>query len=165
MATVIFEEKVPIHRIFSALFTLLVAGSLLAYFYPSFLGGEFNGNQGRTFLIVFATIIALIGLAFNSLRIVLTEESVSFGFSIFRKKVALQDITSIKAQKFRFRDFGGYGIRLGRHKTTGYIAHSKDGLRIETTGRNYFISSNRVQELTQLLSAAVDQAKKRGSLR
>jgi len=101
--------------------------------------------------------LAVLFLAYStkSLDIVLTDEHLRFGFGFMKSKVNLLDIKELIVQDFKFRNFGGYGVRISRmnkEKVIGYIPKGGTGLYIKTNKKNYFIISNRTNELQTLIN-------------
>jgi len=155
----IFTEKVEFMRI---LLLAMVIPGLLMIVLPFFLQPQ--EDFPKILLPVIGVILLVLAYATKTLDITLTDEQLIFGYSKMKSKVNLSDIKEVKIEDFKFRNFGGYGIRLGRmnkEKVVGYIPKGGQGLYIRTAkNKNYFIISNRANELQSLINDRIRILKK-----
>ncbi|MBU1165125.1 hypothetical protein KKA15_06235 [Patescibacteria group bacterium] len=156
----IFSEKVEFMRI---LLLAMVIPGLLMIFLPLFL----QPQEGfpKVILPIIGIILLLLAYASKTLDITLTDEQLIFGYSKMKSKVNLSDIKETRIEDFKFRNFGGYGIRIGRmnkKKVVGYIPKGGKGLFIKNVKhKNYFIISNRAEELQSLINDRIKILKKK----
>lgn len=101
--------------------------------------------------VVIIIILGLVLVNFHALKIRITEDGVGFGFGIFKKEIPFSEITGFQKESYRFKDYGGWGIRLGPNRTTGYIARSGDGVRIKTARRDYYLSTSNPDRICRVL--------------
>jgi len=159
MPNTIFSEKVELLRIFLA---LLIIPGFFMIITPFVMNDQ--DVQVRIILPIVGVVMLILGYMTKSLDIVLTDEYLQFGFNIMRSKVNLIDIEEVRIDDFKFRKFGGYGIRISRmqgKKVVGYIPKGGKGLYIKTKKSGYFIISNRVDELQSLINDRIRIIKKR----
>ena len=73
------------------------------------------------FVVIFLVDLLVAGLfvAFSRLRVTLTPDTLTVGFGPFRRHLPLARIVACDPTTYRWRDFGGYGIRYApwRHAT------------------------------------------------
>ena len=77
-------------------------------------------------------------------------------FPVWSRAVPLKDVVREKAKQYRpLVEYGGWGIRFGRHKKRAYNMSGNRGVELElTNGTLLLISSQRAQELASAISAA-----------
>jgi len=106
---------------------------------------------------VILTIVAIIFFCFfkffSSLQIDLTDQQLRFGFGPMRATINKGEVKEVSIQKFEFTNYMGYGIRLGRDKTWGYVAGGSRGIKIVTTGKNYFFTTDNPEQLASLIKS------------
>jgi hypothetical protein len=114
-------------------------------------------------LIASMALILVVSFVLFVLRIKITVTHGSLNVGVFKgRTVPIEDIHSVEKEEFRaFRDYFGWGLRLGR-KGFGYIvAGTNDGLRINLKdGKSFFISSKRTFEFESAMNVALKAAKK-----
>lgn len=150
---VIFQDKVPTYYFIVALLamTAIVFGVLL--------GSQFTNwavpLSGLVKVIIAAVfILNLVGLmTLRVLKIELTPEQIIFGFAPFRRRYYLSQIEKAEISNYEFKNYLGYGIRIGRDGTLGYVPRSGRGLKIKVRGRRreYFFVCNKPEELKKLI--------------
>ncbi len=69
-------------------------------------------------------------------------------FPLHSRTVALNDIVTYEARQYRpLGEFGGWGIRIGRHKKRAYNMSGNQGVELELTdGTRLLIGSQRPEE-------------------
>lgn len=107
------------------LFAAGFAGGTLA----SILGGALAG----LFLVAFAAMMALL---FSHLRTVVTERVVHVQLGLFGPKIPIESITSVRAAKYDWKRYGGWGIRYGRDGSICYSVPGGSGDCVEIEWTN-----------------------------
>jgi hypothetical protein len=102
-------------------------------------------------IIIFITIIILIivSLIFGALQIECDNERLWVHWGPMGKKIPLKDIVFINSTIIHpFRDYLGWGLRVGRDGSIGYISSGDVGVRVSLTdGKEYVITSNDPEKL------------------
>lgn len=110
-------------------------------------------------ILLFGTALFVPALvAFIRLRTVVTEHEVIVTFrALLRRRFPLAEIASAEARAYRpMREFGGWGIRLGRGGLRAYTMDGNQGVELRLlNGRRALIGSRRPNEL----AAAIVQAR------
>jgi hypothetical protein len=83
-----------------------------------------------------------------------------FNFIWFAKRIPFNEIRSVEAVTYRpLRDYGGWGIRLGR-EGWAYNVSGNRGVRFHyKDGKKFLIGSQRPEELEQAIQARMSAAK------
>lgn len=150
MPNTIFSEKVEFYRIFLA--ALIIPG-LLMLIMPFAMANQ--SIEIRTILPIIGIVLLVLAYFTKTLDIELTDDYLQFGFGMMRSKINLLDIKEVRVEDFKFRNFGGYGVRIGKmnqEKVLGYIPRGGQGLLIRAGKKNYFIISGRANELQSLIN-------------
>jgi len=145
---------------FSLLLGMLVVFSFVviaAYLLIAWTRGEFS--QIPVFVLVILFLLLLLDIFFiinfYRLKITVTDEKIIFGFGILKRKILLEKISEINIEDFKFNRYMGYGIRVGRDKSYGYIARSGKGIRLKVQGkRDFFITSDNPEQLKSMIESA-----------
>lgn len=71
------------------------------------------------------------------------------------KRIALDSIVSAEVMEFRpLMDFGGWGIRFGKNKTTGYFMSGNQGVLVTTNaGKKYLLGSDTPERLAHVIQS------------
>ncbi len=99
---------------------------------------------------------------FFQLKLTMTDHYIEAKYGIFKKKVALKDILSLKPHEYKFSDFWGWGIRGNFKGTVAYNIPGDDykGLLIEYKSGNkdkkLFISSREPEKIAGLYNGLID---------
>jgi hypothetical protein len=124
-------------------FFLLMLFALLA---PAFALPPGHEERERLFLV--ATLNMALATAviwcFTTLRVVMDEQTLTVGFGPLRERVPLERITACRPTKYRWWDWGGWGIRLG-WRAKLYNVPGDRGSAVELTladGRRLLFSSH-----------------------
>ena len=93
--------------------------------------------------IVTAIIVALLANFFR-LTFLITETEIVFGFGVIKKRFARSRVSSCEPYTLKFRNYLGYGIRIGMDNTIAYNTRSGRGVKLSVDGakRPYVISVN-----------------------
>lgn len=84
-------------------------------------------------------------------------------YPLVKREILINEIASFEIKEFNpIIDFGGWGLRYSiRWKTTGYIMKGKVGVHIHLkNGKNLLISSERANELYQVIKEVVTKSQK-----
>ena len=95
----------------------------------------------------------LILVSYRELSIVMTDEKIKFGFGRFKKLFYIKKIKNIEIKDYKFTTYRGYGIRIGRDGSVGYVPRGGKGLMLTVEGekRPYFFNTNNPDQLKNLL--------------
>ncbi|MFW0862232.1 MAG: hypothetical protein ACKKL6_01470 [Candidatus Komeilibacteria bacterium] len=115
--------------------------------------GEVAFRQGdEAAFLAMAVIFVLMFIFFYNLKIVITEDRLEFGFGIFKKKINKGEIKLVTVKKFEFKNYWGYGIRLGRlDKSWGYIAGNDKGVYLELENKKFFFTTDNPEQVVDLI--------------
>ncbi len=130
---------------------------------PMLLGGLYLAKAGAQpwigMVVSFSGVLLL--LFSGGFRLVVYPRGVEITLGVFNlplKKLSMSEITSAEVKTFSpLADFGGWGLRLGRDNTTGYIVSGEEGVLVRTEGRNYLFST----EQARVLADGINQVKAR----
>lgn len=75
-------------------------------------------------------LIATIGIAMGILRTVVTDREVNVKYGLWGPTIAMKDILSCRPVTYRWIEFGGWGIRLGRDGTWAYVPIGDQAIEI-----------------------------------
>lgn len=77
-------------------------------------------------------------------------------FPLYSRTIALDDIVTYEARQYRpLIEYGGWGIRFGRHNKRAYTMGGNRGVELELTGgARLLIGSQRPEELASALATA-----------
>ncbi len=145
----------PIFRssVFSKINTFVLAGAAVAIFaLVIILPGE---ESGRHLSYAAASILFLILVAaaftFNRLAVTFDGRQITLRYGIFRKKIAVEDVVSLKAVQIKWWRFGGTGIRLARGGWA-WVTGSGPGVKIETTRGLTYANCEQPERLAALVN-------------
>ncbi len=156
MKNILFEEKVPAMAVLPILLGFSVLMLLAVVIAPFFGYLQKIGPESQITLAILLLLDILVLIAFNKLKIILTEEDFVFGFWFFRKKVALAMIDRVEVGEYSFKNYYGYGIRMGRDRSWGYVPRSGKGVKVFLKDRSiYFVSSGRAEELAEKIKSKI----------
>ncbi|MFZ5365641.1 MAG: hypothetical protein ACOZBH_05620 [Patescibacteria group bacterium] len=134
-------------------FTAVVIG---AYFISSWHQHDSMKISGSSAYVLAALLVFdLFFIAnFFQLKTVVSDQQLIFGFGIMKKKINLTSIEIVRVEDYVFHKYMGYGIRVSRDRTIGYIASSGQGVFIKTPTKNYFITSSGAERLKSMIESA-----------
>jgi len=121
------------------------------------------------FLMEFAALSFLYFLFSIRLKTSINDEGIHYRFYPFQKKMTTIEWNELSDAYMReynsFYEFGGYGIRVGAHKTTRAINTSescKVGLQLEFKDGNFLlIGTKRPEEIKQIIEHQISLGKVR----
>jgi hypothetical protein len=153
----IYEEKLPLPAWMQiVLFGGLTGIGFVNLTWPVF-GDLGSARQYIAYYLTMTTVLALLAYAFASFRrltIVISGDVIRFAFGVLRKSIALERIQSCEVRRYKWRTFGGWGIRfaLGRRRAWsvpgvagGVELTVVEGKRV----RRYFVSSRSPELLAE----------------
>ena len=99
-------------------------GALAVFFSPVLvilvlvlLPGSSGRGTGLVVVGVLAAIFLAVAAAFGVLTIAIDEQTLTVGFPVHRRRVPLEEIVGCRPIRYRWWQYGGYGIRKGRGGT------------------------------------------------
>jgi len=113
------------------------------------------GNYVNSLLFGIVTVfLVLLWVNFSHLEFLVIEGEVEFGFGIFRKRFPRSALLSCEPYELRFRNYLGYGIRLGFDGTIAYNTRDGRGIKmvVEGSKRPYVIPVDDPPKVCALLS-------------
>jgi hypothetical protein len=116
--------------------------------------------EGITMIASLAIIVVVMFiLGFIKMHTTVTNESLTVGM-LKGRSIPLREIEKVTQEEFTFKDFLGYGIRVGK-KGVGYIAAGTNkGIRIHLKGgKSFLISTKRPFEFENAMRTAMRTAK------
>ena len=118
--------------------TLLVQG----YPWPSLFFGFFG------------VFWALMWYNSRHLDFLITTDYIEFGFGIAKKRIKRSEIVSCELYQIRFRNYLGYGVRIGFDKTIAYIVRSGPAIKMAVKDRtwSYVVNVDDPARICDLLS-------------
>ena len=100
-------------------------------------------------------------IAAGGLRFVVHSQGVevSVGFyGIPLSTIPKEQIRSVELLDYSpMADFGGWGIRLGKDKTVGYIVTGEQGVLIKTDGKSYLLGTGKAASFHDALSQLLER--------
>ena len=151
----IYREKQKTYLIVVSIYIIVALFLLSLIFLPQFFNFSQASLLTRIILIIITVVDLILFWSFAELKVKLTFDTLEFGFGVFRKKMSLKEIQNCSVEDFDIKRYSGYGIRLGRDKSIGYIARGGRGVRLKTLNRDYFISSDSPEQLGNELRKAI----------
>jgi uncharacterized membrane protein len=160
----LYHESQTIMPIWAALVTAIASIGLVIFTIYMTAGTEtldIGSTEGMIMIITLSSILVL-SIVLFMLRIKTTVTQSSLTVGMFKgRNVPMNEIESVSKEEFSaFKDYLGWGIKIGR-KGLGYIAAgTKEGLRIHLAGgKSFFISSKRTFEFESAMKMALKSVK------
>jgi len=153
---VIYEEQQKTYLILVAVFIIVAAFLLGLVLFPGFFNKQDLPQSARLIILVVAVLDLILFWSFSQLSIIITSQYLQLGFGIFRKNILLSNISEVEVENYKKSVYLGYGIRLGRDKSIGYIARGGRGVRIKMKPRDYFFSSDNPEQIKLLLKPHIN---------
>lgn len=114
----------------------------------------------KTGILAVGVLLVLVGFILLSFaggfRFVVHPKAVEISLAIGPafKTIPMDKVLRAQVREFSpLQEFGGWGIRMGLNKTTGYIVSGTSGVFIETEGRNYLLATSRAATLVDAIEA------------
>lgn len=145
-----YEEK---HH-FGILFYLLVL-PLLGVWVAVLAGGIVKHNASYAIIAVLLNTLFLgFLLGFWSLTFRITALEVAFGFPLFKKRFPREKINRCEPYDLTFKNYMGYGIRLGWDGTIAYNTRNGAGIKLTVEGekREYVVAVDSPPYICELLN-------------
>ena len=149
----IYEEKQRSSMMAIIIFLVIafVFGTTLFANYKEYGVASIREADQMTFLIM-AVLFIFLFVFFYNLKITLTEEQLEFGFGPFKKKIAKGEIKTISIKQYEFKNYLGYGIRLGRaDKSWGYVAGNTSGVLIDSKKGKFYFTTDNPEQIVDLI--------------
>ncbi|MCL2712631.1 MAG: hypothetical protein FWD37_05110 [Methanomassiliicoccaceae archaeon] len=157
------ESQTVMPRLILLAVAVLLIGLLIFFMYVTTVDESIpvDSIEGITLIGSLALIVVVMfALFFIKLNVSVTSDSLIIG--IFKgRTIPLKDIEKVTPEDFSaFRDFFGWGIKVGK-KGLGYIvADTNKGLRIHfKTGKSFLISTKRQFEFESAMRTALKNLK------
>ena len=139
----VYHEKIPLKILLYIMLPIIVIiSSILVLFWDLF--------SGIISLFTIA-ILLIVTFMFGALKIECDTEILWVHWGPLGKKIPLKDIVTISSTSIHaFRDYLGWGLRVGRDGTIGYISTGDVGVRVSlTNGKEYVMTSSDPQKLVE----------------
>ena len=99
--------------------------------------------EATSYIVGFTLVLlAFIFVNFYKLKVKVTGMYFIGSFGIVKKRIRIKNIKSCKAIKLGFKDFIGYGIRIGWGWRIGFIARKHKAVEIKTKKATWVFSCN-----------------------
>ena len=156
----IFEERQRFRQWWAWIAILAPAVVAWLMFFLQIVGGEPVGDDPAPDWFIWL-MVAVMGIGFPTWFAVLTLETrvddegvhVRFRNGIGRRDVAFADIVEVESREYRpILEFGGWGLRWGRHRRRAFTASGTAGVEIRLRdGRSVLVGSQRAGELAGVI--------------
>lgn len=154
--TIVYLEQQRTYFILVVIFVIIALFLLGIVLFPGLFHQQKISLLFKIILLI-ATIIDLVMFwSFSKLTIKITSEYLQIGFGMFKKKILLKQISEMRVEDYQKSNYLGYGIRLGRDKSIGYIARGGRGVRLIMKPRDYFFSSDNPEQIQSLLKSRIN---------
>ncbi|RXK85725.1 hypothetical protein [Filimonas effusa] len=151
----LFSEKQQfrqkwIYIILAIILLALVAQGVYAYLYEV----QLYTALAIPIVVVYIVVVLLIRMI---LHVTITDETIHFRFTPFRRKdkvIRKERVKSISVVQYNaMEDYGGWGIRIG-HKGKAYTASGRYGISIEFEGKKHLLlGTGKPKEVAAFLEA------------
>jgi len=158
-----YESQTVMPAWLSAITAIMCVG--LSIFMIYLLSGDDVAADSAAGIVLLVSIVMTLVLSFVLfvIRIKTTVTRTSLRVGLLKGRLVLiEDIESVSAEEFSaFKDFLGWGFRIGK-KGVGYIAAGTNkGLRIHLrTGKSFLISTKRIFEFENIMKMALKNVRK-----
>lgn len=131
----------------------ILASCLLPLVFIPEIASKETLNVSIIISVVFLSLFCFFGFFFAVDRHEVVVRMGLFRIPILR--ISLDSILSAEIMEFRpLMDFGGWGIRFGKNKTTGYFMSGKQGVLVTTNiGKKYLLGSDTPERLVQVIQS------------
>ncbi|HUT21951.1 MAG TPA: PH domain-containing protein [Candidatus Bipolaricaulota bacterium] len=154
---ILHEEK----QSFSPIGTLLVFAVLIVigYCFVSSYRADSVSEAPDFANLVMVFVFLLDGFVFVNFRrlsVTVTDENMIVGYGLLKRKIKLEEIEDVKVDEYKWQTYLGYGIRIGRDRSRGYVARSGNGVRLKIENQpDYFITSDNADQLAAAVKNAI----------
>lgn len=135
---------------FGGLLLLVCAGGVAMVF----LGIASDSWFTAVAALAVIALMAFLYWSFGTLRFVITDDEVAFGFPLYGKRVPRSAVERCEPYELKFSNYLGYGIRLGRDGTVAYNTRNGPGVALTIAGekRRVVISVDDPARVCEILS-------------
>lgn len=154
--TLLYQEKQRTYTAIIMPFLIIALFLILVAIRPEIIGLE-RGSFWRLWVLPFVLIVNLILFtSFSKLSIKITDRYLQLAFGIFRRKFYFDQIKKSLLEDYNIDNYRGYGIRLGKDKSTAFVARSGTGIRMSfKVGRDCFFTTDNQQQVLALIKAKI----------
>jgi hypothetical protein len=160
MKTLHFQEN---QRVDGSIMALLGAGAVLEAYLAVTLWR--TSHMGAIISALSGVLILVVAIPFRQLTIRVTDEDLSFGFGIFRKRIRISDISGVSITEASLTTTG-IGIHYCPGRVWAWVAKSGAAIKVSLSTGNiagYLISTDRPLDLSSAITAlTLQQAKPDG---
>lgn len=149
---IIYQERQKTYFILILIFIIVALFILVLVFFPSFFGFNSLSRAVKIILLPITVVDLIFFWCFSELTILADNKTLSFGFGFMKKKFFWHDLKSAQAEDFNLKNYSGYGIRFGKDKSIAFAAQGGRGVRLKTTGKDYFFSCTEPEKLAILIN-------------
>lgn len=149
---ILYQEKQRTYLIFYALIILVIAVEFLAIIIQLLAAKDIIASVpslALAIILLLAFCFILINFFYLRIRITETEFTVSYG--VFRLHIPRTEIKACEAADFSWKTYFGWGMRPGIDGTFAWTSRGHKGIRIETKGRNYVISTDNAEKICEII--------------
>ena len=152
MTTLYFEQQ-KTYFLVVLVFILAAAVLLALVLWP---GRPYS--QLSKFLLLFITVLDLLLFwSFSQLTIKITDEFLQLSFGLFKKTLNFSAIKDVAVADYDKFNYFGYGIRLGKDKSIGYVARAGRGVKLSLESKVYFFSSANPEQIQAILRQKISK--------
>jgi len=151
MKNQLYSEQQKTYLLVVAAFIVAAAVLLALVLWP---GQNFN-QLIKILLLSVAVIDLVLFWSFSQLTIKITDEFLQINFGVFKKKLFFSEITGAEIADFDKKNYFGYGIRLGKDKSVGYIARDGRGVRLKLKIKDCFFTTENPEEIKRILDGKI----------
>jgi len=146
----IYEEKQSMHMVFTII-NIIVAVILIGQ--VIYIQEIRDNIISLIILIVIAIFLVFVGFSFYHLKIKISDQQLMFSFGPMKKKFYIKNMSETHIDDYKFKNYGGFGIRKGFDKTTGFVAKKSKGIKFRDNHSNkvYFFTTDNPDQIMSLL--------------
>lgn len=160
MENVIHEERQKTYLVLVIVFIIVAALLLSLVLFPGLFYKSQLPDFTRMVLLIVAVVDLILFLSFSQLTIKVTSEYLQIGFGIFKKKILFTAINDFMIEDYEKLRYLGYGIRIGRDKSIGYVARGGRGIRVIMKPRDCFFTTDSPEQLLAILKQQLSPTRK-----
>ena len=151
--SILYQEKQRTYLIFYVLLIVILAIELLAIIVQLVVARDImNAVPSLALSIILFMAFSFVLINFFYLRLRITEEDFEVSYGVFRLRIPTEQILACQPANFSWRTYLGWGMRPGLDGTFAWTSRGRKGVRIETKGRNYVISTANADKICEILS-------------
>ncbi|TET54889.1 MAG: hypothetical protein E3J54_01255 [Actinobacteria bacterium] len=149
---ILYEEKQRTYLVFYGLLIVVILIEVLAIAIQLIIADgiiEAVPSLALSFIILAGLTFILVNFFFLRLRISDKEFKISYG--IFKLRIPREAISNCQPTTFSWKTYFGWGIRPGFDKTFAWTSKGSKGIRVETKGRTFVISTGNAKKICEVL--------------